>query len=130
LPKDAYLRAKARQLAEMINAGIQPFQNTSTIKHVKHELKADEKAWTRRWLGAGLAALEASMAEVAGRFAVGDAVSVADVCLVPQMYAARRFEVDVTPFPTLLRVEAACSELSAFQAAHPDRQPDAPPPGA
>lgn len=125
LPKDRYLRAKARQLAETVNAGIQPFQNTSTAKWVKDELKADETAWVRHWMTRGLDALERSTAEVAGRYSVGEDVSIADMCLVPQMYAAQRVGVEMSGWPTLVRVAKACGELPAFQAAHPDRQPDA-----
>ena len=86
------------------------------------------QAFARRFNTRGLEALEALSARRAGRFLIGDAPTVADVCLVPQMYSARRFGVDVQAFPTLLRVEAACNELGSFKAAHPDSQPDAPKP--
>jgi maleylpyruvate isomerase len=127
LPKDPYLAAKARMLAEMVNSGIQPLQNLSVMQRIKSELKADEKAWSAYWNVRGLEALEAAVKPTAGRYCVGDEVSLADICLVPQLYGARRFAVDLTPYPTLLRIEAACNELPAFQAAHPDRQPDAQP---
>ncbi len=83
---------------------------------------------TRHFVESGLAALERTALETAGTFLVGGAPSVADVCLVPQLYAARRFAFNVAPFPTLLRVEAACAALPAFKAAHPDAQSDAPSP--
>ena len=124
LPKDPVDRAHARQVAEMINAGIQPLQNVGVQKHVA-SLGADEKAWAVHWISKGLSALEAVTARTSGRYCVKDAVSIADVCLVPQLYAARRFAVDMSAYPTLLRIEAACAELPAFQAAHADRQPDA-----
>ncbi|NMO20679.1 maleylacetoacetate isomerase [Pyxidicoccus fallax] len=127
LPKDTYLQAKARMLAEMVNSGIQPLQNLSVMQRIKSELKADDKAWSAYWNARGLEALEAAVKPLAGRYSVGDEVSFADICLVPQLYGARRFGVDLTPYPTLLRIEAACNELPAFQAAHPDRQPDAAP---
>ncbi len=127
LPADRYLRARARQLAETVNAGIQPFQNTGTSKYVKHELHADEQALARRFIDKGLGAYDALVAEVGGRFSVGDAPTVADLCLVPQLYAARRFSVDLAQFPRLLQIEEHCSQLPAFQAAHPDRQVDAVP---
>ncbi len=125
LPADRLARAQVRQAAEIVNSGIQPYQNTSVQKRVKHELHGDEKAWARHFIAHGLRALEPLLRSTAGRYAVGDQVTLADCFLVPQLYHARRYEVDLTPFPTLTRVEAACTPLSAFQAAHPDQQPDA-----
>ncbi|WP_437586677.1 maleylacetoacetate isomerase [Sorangium sp. So ce1000] len=125
LPADPYLRAKARQLAEMINSGTQPLQNTATLKCVRDELGGDEKAFARRFIASGLAAFQAAAEELSGRFCVGDQVTVADVFLVPQLYNARRYEVDLAPLSTLTRIEAACMDLPAFQAAHADRQVDA-----
>jgi maleylpyruvate isomerase len=126
-PKDLYLLARARMLAEMVNSGIQPLQNLGVLQRIKGELHGDDKAWAAYWNARGLEALEAAVKPTAGRYCVGDEVSLADICLVPQLYGARRFAVDLTPYPTLLRIEAACNELAAFQAAHPDRQPDAAP---
>jgi maleylpyruvate isomerase len=125
LPADPLLRARVRQLAEMVNAGIQPLQNTSIQLWVKDTLGADEKAWTRHWVGRGLSALEACVAESAGRFSVGDSVSFADLFLVPELDFARRFLIPLDAYPTLARIDAACAELPAFQQAHADRQPDA-----
>lgn len=127
LPKDPYLKARVRMLAEMVNSGIQPLQNTGVMQRIKNELKADDKAWSAYWNARGLEALEAAVQPTAGRYCLGETVSFADICLVPQLFGARRFGVDLTPYPTLLRIEAACNELPAFQAAHPDRQPDAQP---
>jgi maleylpyruvate isomerase len=127
LPADRYLRARARQLAEIVNSGIQPFQNTSTQRIVKRELGGDEQAFARRFIEKGLLAFEASAEEVSGRFCVGDEVSFADVLLAPQLYHARRFGIDVASFPALSRIEAACMELPAFQTAHAERQVDAAP---
>jgi len=124
LPADPFLRAKARQLAEVVNSGIQPFQNLPTIAHVQ-QLGGDPKAFVRGHIERGLEALAASAAAVAGQFLVGDAPSFADVCLVPQLNAARRFDLDPARWPLLARVEEACNKLSAFQGAHADRQPDA-----
>jgi maleylpyruvate isomerase len=124
LPAEPLLRARARQLAEMVNAGIQPLQNLSTTEFVKHELSGDAGAWCRHFVPRGLAALEATAAPTAGTFLLGDAVTLADVYLVPQLYAARRFNVDLGAYPTLLRAEAACAALPAFVAAHPDQQPE------
>jgi maleylpyruvate isomerase len=128
IPADPFAAARAWQLAEMVNAGIQPLQNSAVLQRVKNELRGDEQAWARHFIRRGLAALEALAPDTAGRFLVGDAVSVADVCLVPQLYNARRYGLDVGPYPTLLAVEKSCVGLPAFADSHPDRQPDAPAP--
>jgi maleylpyruvate isomerase len=124
LPADPYLRARARQLAEIVNAGIQPLQNTGPLRELKAR-GVDEQDWARHYIGRGLDALEASARETAGTFLVGDAVTLADVCLVPQLHNARRFGLDSTRWSLLTAVEAACARLEPFQNAHPDRQPDA-----
>ena len=129
LPADPWLRARARQLAEMVNAGIQPFQNLSLLNRLRASGVADPNAEIARHFNArGLGALEALAAETAGQFLIGDAPTIADVYLVPQLYGGRRFGVDVAAFPILSRVEAACAALPAFAAARPEAQPDAPPP--
>lgn len=130
LPEGADARATVRQLAEMVNSGIQPLQNLAVLQHVKGALGGDEKAWAAHWISRGLRGVEQVLAHTAGTFAFGDSVTLADACIVPQMYAARRFGADVDVFPLCLKVEAACAALPAFAAAHPDRQPDAPPPSA
>ncbi|MCA1665484.1 MAG: maleylacetoacetate isomerase [Myxococcales bacterium] len=124
LPSDPYLRARARQLAELVNAGIQPFQNLPTMASVK-ELGGDPKEFVRGYIARGLDALAASAEATAGNFLVADAPSFADVCLVPQLNAARRFDLDPARWPLLARVDEACMRLQPFQAAHADRQPDA-----
>jgi maleylpyruvate isomerase len=125
LPEDRGQRARARQLAEMVNSGIQPLQNTSVQRFVKDELSRDEKAWTRHWVSRGLAALEEVVAEQAGRFAIGDSLSLPDLFIVPEMGFARRFSLPLDTYPTLLRIEASSAELPAFHRAHPDQHPDA-----
>ncbi len=124
LPRDPYSRARARMLAELVNSGIQPLQNLSVLKHVR-ETGGDDKAWLQHWVSTGLAALERAVQATAGRFCVGDEPSVADVCLVPELFFARRFYIDLEAMPTLVRIDAACAELPAFAAAAPERQPDA-----
>src|SRR5688500_967126 len=91
LPADPFLRAQARQIAEGVNSGIQPLQNLAVLQHVKRELGADSDAWARHWIERGFAGLEAQVARTAGKFAIGDWPSFADVCLVPQLYNARRY---------------------------------------
>jgi maleylpyruvate isomerase len=128
LPPDPPGRARVRALAEHVNSSIQPYQNAAALKWLRERGPGLDRDWVRHWLR-GLEGLEAAVADGAGRFCHGDRPTLADCFLVPQLYGARRFEVDLAPFPVLRRVEAACDLLPAFQAAHPDRQPDAPPPG-
>jgi maleylpyruvate isomerase len=130
LPADPYGRARVRMIAESVNSGIQPYQNQASQKWLQAKQAGLEKEWARHWLSSGMAALERAVSSGAGRYAHGDAVTLADVYVVPQLYGARRFGVDLASCPTLLAVEAACRELPAFQAAEPERQPDAPPPEA
>jgi len=124
LPADPWLRARARQLAEMVNAGIQPLQNLSVLERAQAG-GLDANEWARHYIARGLGELEIAAQATAGAFLVGDAPSIADVYLVPQLYNGRRRSVDLAPYPTLLRVEAACAALPAFAAAHPDAQSDA-----
>ena len=128
LPADPYGRARVRMIAEMVNSGIQPYQNQAPQKWLHAKQPGLEKEWVQHWLTSGMAALERAVAEGAGRFSHGDSVSLADAYVVPQLYGARRFDIDLSGCPALLAVEAACRELPAFQAAEPDRQPDAPAP--
>ena len=125
LPKDALARARARELAEIVNAGTQPLQNTPVLERVKNELKSDQNAWARFFIHKGLSALEARARVTAGRFLVGDTPSIADVFLVPQMYNARRFEISLDELPTLVAIDARCQALPRWELAHPDKQPDA-----
>ena len=128
LPADPWLRARARQLAEIVNAGTQPLQNLTVLDHVEAQ-GLDREAWARHFIASGLAALEAASQETEATFLVGDAPSIADLYLVPQLYNARRWKVDLAPYPTLVRVDATCAGLPAFVAAHPDAQSDARPAG-
>jgi maleylpyruvate isomerase len=126
LPSEPWFRARARQLAEMVNSGIQPFQNMpSVLGYVTDVLRGDQRLWLHHFLGRGLRALEIVARETAGTFLVGGAPSIADVCLIPQLASARRFDVPLDDFPTLLRVDRACAALPAFADARPERQPDA-----
>ncbi|TVQ94917.1 MAG: maleylacetoacetate isomerase [Deltaproteobacteria bacterium] len=124
LPAEPLRRARAWQAAEVVNAGIQPLQNLAVLKKLD-TLGADRATWAREVIASGLDAVESIAHDMPGDFVVGDRPTVADLCLVPQLYNARRFQVDLEPYPTLLSVEARCAELPAFQAAHPSAQPDA-----
>jgi maleylpyruvate isomerase len=125
VPRDALDRAQARQLAEIVNAGIQPLQNSAVLLRVAElTTPAQSREFAAHFIARGLAALEAQAVHSAGRFLVGDRPSVADLFLVPQLYNARRSGLTVTDYATLSRVEHECEQLEAFQKAHPDRQPD------
>jgi maleylpyruvate isomerase len=130
LPADAADRARVRSLALTIACDIHPLGNLRVLKHLEQEFKVTPETrlgWSRHWMREGFKALEATLAADSrtGSFCHGDSPSLADCCLVPQLFSARRFEVDLSPYPTLMRIDASCSELPAFEAAHPARQPDA-----
>jgi maleylpyruvate isomerase len=129
LPATPRERARVRQLALAMACDIHPLNNLRVLKYLTGPLGADEAAkaaWIQHWHVTGLTALERDLARDArrGRFCVGDTPTLADCCLVPQLFAASRFGLDLTPFPTLRAIDAACQELPAFQLAHPARQPD------
>lgn len=124
LPGSPIARAQVRALAEVVNAGIQPIQNFRVLMDLV-DLGVDKGAWGAMVIDRGLRALEAMAKPLSGRFLYGDALSMADLCLIPQLYNARRFGVDLTDMETLCRVEQQCAALPAFVQAHPDAQIDA-----
>ena len=124
VPADPAGRAHMLGLAMTVACDIHPLNNLRVLKHLEAEFGADadaKKAWIARWVGEGFAALEAMAAPGAGRFLIGDEPTVADIFLVPQMYNARRFEVPLDAYPTLVRADAEATAHPAFAAAHPDR---------
>jgi maleylpyruvate isomerase len=127
LPTGAFLRARTRQLAEVVNSSIQPLHNLAVLRKVSEELHGDRDAWAQHFIRRGLLAFEAVARESTGPYSICDHPTLADACLVPQLYQARRFGVDLSPYPTCLAIEAACLKLESFVAASPDRQPDAAP---
>jgi maleylpyruvate isomerase len=129
LPRDPLARAHVRALAEIVNAGTQPLQNLWVLNHFFGSDAAAKSAWAKQVIARGLGAFEdlASRRPSAGPFCAGEAPSFADVLLVPQLYNARRFGVDLEAYPLARRAEEACSALEAFKRAHPDAQPDAKP---
>jgi maleylpyruvate isomerase len=131
LPSDKDARARARGLAQAIACDIHPLQNLRVLRYLKSEYGQDQDgldAWCRHWVGEGLAACEALLArEPAAPFAFGDAPGIAEICLVPQMFSADRFGVDLTPMPRLRALRAACEALPGFADAHPSRQHDTEP---
>ncbi len=129
LPADAWERARVRSLAQVIGCDIHPIQNLRVLQYLKRELRQEQaaiEAWARHWIATGLAAYEARLDEpAAGRFCHGDTPGLADLCLVPQLGNARRFGCDLTAYPRILAIEAACRAVPAFAAAAPEAQPDA-----
>jgi maleylacetoacetate isomerase len=129
IPAMAAERAHVVSMSLAIACDIHPLNNLRVLQYLKNELghSQDEvDAWYRHWILTGLPALEAQARPRSGAFLFGDNPTAADVCLVPQLYNARRFEVPLDDYPTLLRIEEACLALPAFDAARPERQPDAP----
>ena len=128
LPADAAGRARVRALAQIIACEVHPLNNLRVLKYLVRELKLDEAAktaWYRHWVGVGLQAYEARLAEQPGRFSHGDTPTLADCCLVPQIFNAQRFDCDLSGLPRTMAVFGACMQLDAFQQAQPSACPDA-----
>jgi maleylacetoacetate isomerase len=124
LPKAPHERARVRALVQTIASGIQPLQNLIVLERVGGKDQEKRNDWMKFWVSRGLAAFEAQASE-SGPFAAGAAFTMADACLVPQIYAARRVSLDLTPFPRIVRAEAAASDLPFVAAARPEAQGDA-----
>lgn len=124
LPKASHDRARVRALVQTIASGIQPLQNLVVLDRVGGTDQEKRSDWMKFWITRGLGAFEA-LASEGGPFAYGTTFTMADACLVPQIYASRRVGVDLTPFPRILRAEAAASELAFVASARPEAQPDA-----
>ena len=123
VPRDPAARAKVLAMALVVACDIHPINNLRILKYLSRQLDVPEPArddWYRHWVTEGFAALEA-MAADCGTYLSGETPGLADICLVPQMYNARRFDTDLTPYPTLVRIDAALTALAQVEAAHPDR---------
>ena len=128
-PADALGRARVRAFVNVIACDIHPICNLSVTNHLKTEFGADQDAilgWYRQWMSRGFEALETLAASTQGTFCMGDSVSLADVCLIPQLYNANRFGIELGPYPTLAAINTHCLTLEAFQSAAPEQQPDSP----
>lgn len=129
LPADPIERARVRSLAQLIACEIHPINNLRVLKYLRGSLKLDEDAvngWYRHWVGEGLALYERQLQDgKAGKFSHGDALTLADVCLMPQIYNANRFKVDLAPYPATMAIHDRLRQLPAVIAAFPDTQPDA-----
>lgn len=127
LPADPDDRAQVRSMAAIVGCDIHPLNNLRVLKAIRG-LGADEaasNAWAGRWIAAGFDALEAAIGRHGGGWAWGEAPTLADCYLIPQVYSARRFAVDLEPWPLIRAIDARAVGHPAFAAAHPDRQPDA-----
>lgn len=128
VPSEPGPRAHVLALALTVACDIHPLNNLRVLRYLKTELGQSQEAvdsWYRHWCAEGLAALEALAAPTAGEFLYGDQLSMADICLVPQLYNARRLDTPLDAFPTLTRIDAMLTQLPAFAAAHPDKQESA-----
>jgi len=130
LPTDRFDRARVRAMAALIACDIHPINNLRILNAIKSEFGADQNAvlaWIARWTNDGFAALETMLNADSrrGDFCFGKAPGLVECNLIPQVYAARRFKVDLTPYPAITAIDAACADLPAFIAAHPANQPDA-----
>jgi maleylacetoacetate isomerase len=126
LPRDPVERAKVRALAQLIACDIHPLNNLAPLRYLKNELGQDQSkidAWYHHWILEGFTALETMVRP--GPYAFGSAVTLADVCLVPQVYNARRLKVPLERFPNIVAIDAVCGKHAAFERARPENQPDA-----
>jgi len=130
LPPGLLDRAHVREISLAIACDIHPLNNLRVLRMLKQELGVSDEVkqqWIQHWIALGFGALEKQLAASAqrGRFCFGDTPTMADCCLIPQIFNARRFSVDMTPYPTLAGIDEACNALKAFQLAQPSAQPDA-----
>ncbi|MDB5432659.1 MAG: maleylacetoacetate isomerase [Caulobacter sp.] len=128
LPRHPIARARIRAMCATVTSDIHPLGNLRVLTSLRKDLGADEtqvSAWIARWISAGFDALETTIAQHGKGWAYGGSATLADCCLIPQVYGARRFEVDMTPWPRIRAVAERAAEHPAFVEAHPDNQPDA-----
>jgi maleylacetoacetate isomerase len=130
LPADPLGRARVRELSQIIACDIHPLNNLRVLRYLKHTVGVTEDVkneWYRHWVREGLASLEAHLERDAGTadFCHGETPTLADCLLVPQVFNAQRFDIDVSAYPNIARINATCAGLPAFQHAHPSQQPDA-----
>lgn len=127
LPADSMHRATVRAMAALIACDVHPLNNLRVQTALRTDLRASDGevlVWVSRWIAEGFRALEVMISRNGGRFAFGDCPTIADCCLVPQLYAARRFNVSLEPFPRIVRAAEHCEALEAFQRSHPNNQAD------
>jgi len=128
IPQDIAQRAMVRGLSQDIACDIHPLNNLRVVSHLGNIASfepTDKTAWMNHWMSVGFEALERRLLTSSGTFCVGDSVSMADICLVAQLYNAKRFGLPLSTFPTINRIEQHCLTLNAFKLASPEAQPDA-----
>ena len=128
IPREVLARARVRSLSYLVACEIHPLNNLRVLQHLRGALGQNEDqvaAWYRHWIADGLAKFEAQVKGSAGKFCHGDTPSMADCCLVPQIFNARRYQNDLAPYPVTMRIFEACMQLEAFDRAQPSKQPDA-----
>ena len=130
IPAEPVARARVQALAQLIACEIHPLNNLRVLKYLKHTVGVTDEAkdaWYRHWIELGFESLQANLARSgkAGRFCFGDTPTLADICLVPQVFNAQRFNVDVSRYPAIAKIYEACMEMEAFRKAEPKSQPDA-----
>jgi maleylacetoacetate isomerase len=130
LPSVPLHRAYVRALSQIIACEIHPLNNTRVLKHIRNAYKLDEEGvnvWYRHWIAEGFRTLEAFLGEnkLHGKYCYRDQITMADCCLVPQVFNAQRYKCDLKPYPTVMRIHEACMKLDAFVSAQPSKQPDA-----
>jgi maleylacetoacetate isomerase len=129
LPRDPAGRARVRALADIVACDIHPINNLRVLRYLHGTLGQDQRVvetWYNHWIDVGFHAMEPLLAQDprTGTFCHGDSPSLADIALVPQVVNAERYQLEMTPYPTIVRIFDACMQLDAFTAAHPNRQPD------
>lgn len=128
-PQDPYLKARIRQVCEVINSFMHPMANLKTLQYMEkhHGYSQEQKEeWVQHWVTQGLETLETTLKEFAGTYSFGDQVTMADLFLVPQLLTCLRFKIDISKYPTLMKINDNCLKLEAFQKAHPFKQVDTP----
>lgn len=123
LPQDPVKRAKVREIVLLICSAIQPLQNRLVLETIGKEKNMD---WARHWISRGFRGLEKILVQSSGKFCVGDEITMADVCLVPQVFNALRYKTDMSPYPTIARLNEDLLKLDSFKVSHPHVQPDCP----
>lgn len=129
LPNEAYLRARIRQVCEVINSFMHPMANLKTLKYMESQHGYDQAAkdtWAQHWTTQGLEVLEATLKEFSGTYSFGNEVSMADIFLIPQLLTCQRYKVDISAYPTLVKINENCLKLESFKKAHPFHQIDTP----
>lgn len=129
LPPDPLFLAQVIEVCEIINSGIQPLQNLAVLKKLKEDFSVgteESNLWSQFWIEKGFIAIEQKIKNTVGKYCFGNQITAADAFLIPQVYNAKRFQIDLNKYPTINKVNQHCLELEAFQKSSPGKQPDTP----